>query len=82
MAASMIGWSFLYMLNAAMRLVGPSFAFGLSFASFSDGSEKKRLHVSKIRIPRARFRFYRSVAGRGALPPSQVKPSAIEAAAE
>jgi hypothetical protein len=31
--ASMIGWSLLYMLNAAMRLAAPSFLFGLAFAN-------------------------------------------------
>jgi hypothetical protein len=30
--AALLGWSFLYMVNAAMRLVAPSFAFGLTFA--------------------------------------------------
>lgn len=31
MAAAMMSWSFLFMLNAGMRLAAPSFAFGLSF---------------------------------------------------
>jgi hypothetical protein len=30
-AAAMISWSFLFMVNAGMRLAAPSFAFGLSF---------------------------------------------------
>jgi O-antigen ligase len=32
-AVSLVVWSFLYMLNAAMRLVAPSFVFGLAFAT-------------------------------------------------
>jgi hypothetical protein len=32
--ASMVGWSLLYMLNSAMRLVAPAFAFGLAFTTF------------------------------------------------
>jgi hypothetical protein len=32
-AVCLIGWSFLYMLNAAMRLVAPAFLFGLAFAT-------------------------------------------------
>lgn len=32
--AAMIGWSFLYMANAAMRLVAPAFVFGVTFATF------------------------------------------------
>lgn len=32
--ASLIGWSFLFMLDKAMRLVAPSFIFGLTFATF------------------------------------------------
>lgn len=31
MAAAMMSWSFLFMVNAGMRLAAPSFAFGLSF---------------------------------------------------
>jgi O-antigen ligase len=31
--AAMIGWSFLYMFNAAMRLMMPAFALGLTFAT-------------------------------------------------
>ena len=31
LAASMMGWSFLFMLNAGMRLAAPAFAFGLAF---------------------------------------------------
>src|SRR5262249_17140325 len=30
--ASMVGWSFLYMMNAAMRLAAPSLVFGVTFA--------------------------------------------------
>jgi O-antigen ligase len=32
-AVCLIGWSFLYMLNAAMRLSAPAFMFGLAFAT-------------------------------------------------
>jgi hypothetical protein len=32
-AVCLIGWSFLYMLNAAMRLAAPAFVFGLAFAT-------------------------------------------------
>lgn len=31
LAAAMLSWNFLFMMNAGMRLVAPSFAFGLSF---------------------------------------------------
>lgn len=31
---ALLSWSFLYMTNAAMRLVAPSFAYGLTFATF------------------------------------------------
>jgi hypothetical protein len=31
-AVFLVGWSFLYMLTAALRLVSPSFVFGLAFA--------------------------------------------------
>jgi hypothetical protein len=33
MAASMIGWAFLFMMIDGMRLAAPAFAFGLSFAT-------------------------------------------------
>jgi hypothetical protein len=35
LVAAMLGWSTLYMLNSAMRLVAPSFTFGLAFSSWS-----------------------------------------------
>jgi hypothetical protein len=38
--ASMIGWSLLFMLDKAMRLVAPSFAFGLAFANMQFENEK------------------------------------------
>src|SRR5262249_29983765 len=50
--ASMIGWSFLYMTNAAMRLVAPSFAFGLTFATFlPDGAMRPSRRVLRKRKP-------------------------------
>jgi O-antigen ligase len=36
LVGSMMAWSCLYMLNAAMRLVAPAFTFGLMFATFSE----------------------------------------------
>jgi O-antigen ligase len=34
LVVAMMAWSILYMTNAAMRLVAPAFAFGLTFATF------------------------------------------------
>jgi O-antigen ligase len=34
LVAASIGWSFIFMLNAAMRMAAPSFFFGLAFATF------------------------------------------------
>jgi hypothetical protein len=42
MSAALIAWSFAYMLNAAMRLVAPSFLFGLAFAAWADDTERDR----------------------------------------
>ncbi|MFN7926771.1 MAG: O-antigen ligase family protein [Blastocatellia bacterium] len=39
--ASLLTWSVLYMLNAAMRLAAPSFLFGLTFAEFDLGEEDR-----------------------------------------
>jgi hypothetical protein len=33
--AAMLGWSTLYMLNSAMRLVAPAFTFGLAFSTWA-----------------------------------------------
>jgi hypothetical protein len=57
-AASLVAWSFLYMLNAAMRVVAPSFVFGLAFATIS--SEDSRRLVAVLSYWRARLRLLRS----------------------
>ncbi len=46
MTAALIAWSFAYMLNAAMRLVAPSFLFGLAFAAWANDERKRRIHES------------------------------------
>ena len=38
--AAMIGWSVLFMLDKAMRLVAPAFAFGLAFATIESDSRQ------------------------------------------
>lgn len=43
LAASMVGWSFLFMFTVAMRLVAPSFLFGLTFAKLF-AEENQVLH--------------------------------------
>lgn len=49
--ASMLGWSFLYMLNAAMRLVAPAFIFGIIFTTIHDkpASTGRRLKANRRR---------------------------------
>jgi hypothetical protein len=47
MTAAMMGWSCLYMLNAAMRLAAPAFAFGLSFATLLPEENAKRRPVRR-----------------------------------
>ncbi len=42
LSAAMITWSILFMLDKAMRLVAPSFTFGLAFATLQSGDENKR----------------------------------------
>ncbi|MCP9496446.1 MAG: O-antigen ligase family protein [Pyrinomonadaceae bacterium MAG19_C2-C3] len=52
--AAMICWGFLYMLNAAMRLVAPSFIFGLSFATFLTEETLRRAPAAmrkRVRVP-------------------------------
>jgi hypothetical protein len=39
LVASLLAWGFLFMLNAAMRVVAPSFIIGLTFAQFDIESE-------------------------------------------
>lgn len=40
LVAALMGWSFLFMLNAAMRMAAPSFFFGLAFATFQFDGKK------------------------------------------
>jgi len=56
-AVCLIGWSFLFMLNAAMRLAAPAFAFGLAFATVvpETGLNSKSLGLA-LRIMTARLR--------------------------
>ncbi|MGH9944055.1 MAG: O-antigen ligase family protein [Pyrinomonadaceae bacterium] len=49
LVAALIGWSFLFMLNAAMRMVAPSFVFGLAFATFALGEESAAADESRRR---------------------------------
>ena len=58
-AVSAIGWSFLFMLNAAMRLVAPAFMFGLAFAT---------LLTEEKTDPKSVHRHYKSLAYAGLQP--------------
>ena len=52
------GWSFLYMLNAATRLVAPSLMLGLAFVSFIPGREQTLAYIRQNggkTIPRLRL---------------------------
>jgi O-antigen ligase len=48
---STVVWSFLYMTNAAMRLVAPSFMFGIGFAMFSPRRQPWRGGPNRPPIP-------------------------------
>src|SRR5262249_39732417 len=50
LSAAMIGWAILFMLNSGMRLVAPSFAFGLSFLMLLPAKMPARRWVLK-RVP-------------------------------
>lgn len=52
--AALMVWSFLYMTNAAMRLVAPSFAFGLACALFNCDLEKLPLRRTKRLVSQRR----------------------------
>jgi hypothetical protein len=43
--ASITGWSFLFMLDKAMRLVAPAFALGLTFATFLPATKVRRVYI-------------------------------------
>ena len=45
--AATIGWSFLFMLNAGMRLAAPSFLFGLSFLTVVDETDRSQRRSSR-----------------------------------
>lgn len=60
MVAAMFGWSFVYMTNAAMRLVAPSLAIGLSFATLLAEGESE--------APRGRRRLRPMLRRRASLP--------------
>ena len=47
LVVAMMGWSFLFMVNAGMRLAAPSFAFGLGFATLLP--ELRRIPISFFR---------------------------------
>ena len=49
---SMIGWSFLFMLNTGMRLLAPAFAFGLAFATILPDPDVSRT-IIRERPPQA-----------------------------
>lgn len=66
--ASMIFWSFLYMLNAAMRLVAPSFAFGLAFANFTPEGAPPRKGMKRHRRVHSTLRGVPGVAMDGHSP--------------
>jgi O-antigen ligase/polysaccharide polymerase Wzy-like membrane protein len=61
-AVCLIGWSFLFMLNAAMRLAAPAFAFGLAFATVvpESGLNSKSLGLA-LRVMTARLRQKRQL---------------------
>ncbi len=44
---AMVSWSFLFMLNAAMRTAAPSFIFGLAYATFLLDDKKSKLALAK-----------------------------------
>jgi O-antigen ligase len=46
--ASTIGWSFAFMLNAGMRLMAPSFLFGLSFLMLSEEPVPRRRRLRRV----------------------------------
>lgn len=56
-AACLIGWSFFYMLNAAMRLVAPAFVFGLAFATVLPETSSSYLKVllAQLRVQKRRL---------------------------
>ncbi len=61
------GWSFLYMLNAATRLVAPSLMLGLAFVSFIPGKEETIAYFrqnSGKSIPRLRLPVFSREASR------------------
>ena len=47
--ASITGWSVLFMLDKAMRLVAPAFALGLTFATFLPEKKVRRFRIRNFR---------------------------------
>jgi O-antigen ligase/polysaccharide polymerase Wzy-like membrane protein len=45
--ASITGWSLLFMLDKAMRMVAPAFALGLTFATFLPEKKVRRFYLTK-----------------------------------
>lgn len=56
LTAALVAWSFIYMLNAAMRMVAPAFVFGVAFATFlrEDDLVREPLKTAHYRSLRAR----------------------------
>jgi hypothetical protein len=65
-AVCMIAWSFLFMLNAAMRLVAPAFVFGLAFATVLPEtiSSLKAMQVRARRVRLSSIAVGRTVGSR------------------
>jgi hypothetical protein len=72
LAASMIGWCFLFMMIDAMRLVAPSFAFGIAYATILTGAELSSIPGRRL-LNRAVYPFpYRQGKRPGASQPARI----------
>jgi len=60
LVAALLGWSFLYMVNSAMRLVAPSFVFGLSFARVANQPVQSDGDRARPVVRRSRSIFVRA----------------------
>jgi hypothetical protein len=78
LSASMVGWSFLYMLANAMRLVAPAFALGLSFVTLLPEEQPPSSRVTAL-APRGAGP---SVGGRGGVAPDEQWLRRSDSAAE
>jgi O-antigen ligase len=70
-AIAAVGWSMLYMVNAAMRLASPAFMLGLTFAVLADGE-------SRVPVPVLR-RKYRASLLPSMQPGDRAEPTPVRA---